>query len=114
RVPTIPGLALPQHAASELVAIAALAFAAAPAAIATLPTAPAHGAPATLTFIDTSTPPATPPEEPAALQTRAVRPEPAAATVDYIVKRGDSLWRIAERLLGDGTRYPEIAALNTD
>ena len=30
----------------------------------------------------------------------------------YTVKSGDSLWKIAETLLGDGTRYPEIKALN--
>ena len=30
----------------------------------------------------------------------------------YIVKRGDSLWSIAQKELGAGTRYPEIKALN--
>jgi nucleoid-associated protein YgaU len=32
----------------------------------------------------------------------------------YIVKTGDSLWRIADEQLGDGSRYKEIAKLNTD
>lgn len=30
----------------------------------------------------------------------------------YTVKKGDTLWRIAERELGDGTRYKEIKSLN--
>ena len=35
-------------------------------------------------------------------------------TVEYTVKRGDSLWKIAQEQLGDGTRYVEIVALNED
>ncbi len=31
----------------------------------------------------------------------------------YVVKDGDSLWRIASEQLGDGTRYEEIAELNS-
>ena len=30
----------------------------------------------------------------------------------YVVKRGDSLWAIAKKYLGDGRRYPEIVRLN--
>ncbi|MBI3963455.1 MAG: fibronectin type III domain-containing protein [Candidatus Kerfeldbacteria bacterium] len=33
---------------------------------------------------------------------------------DYIVVTGDSLWAIAVRLFGDGTRWREIATANTD
>ena len=33
-------------------------------------------------------------------------------TKPYIVKEGDSLWKIAAEQLGDGNRYPEIAELN--
>jgi nucleoid-associated protein YgaU len=33
---------------------------------------------------------------------------------DYIVKEGDSLWRIAASQLGSGTRYQEINKLNAD
>ncbi|MDR3068412.1 MAG: LysM peptidoglycan-binding domain-containing protein, partial [Cellulomonas sp.] len=32
----------------------------------------------------------------------------------YTVQDGDSLWLIAENLLGDGNRWPEIAALNPE
>ena len=39
---------------------------------------------------------------------RRCRPE----TERYTVKRGDSLWKIAEERLGDGTRYVELVALN--
>lgn len=31
---------------------------------------------------------------------------------EYTVQKGDSLWAIAQRLLGSGTRYKEIKTLN--
>ncbi len=34
--------------------------------------------------------------------------------VEYVVKSGDSLWQIADRFLGNGTRYHEIVELNRD
>ena len=37
----------------------------------------------------------------------------AVQTKQYIVREGDSLWRIAAEQLGDGARYAEIAELNT-
>jgi nucleoid-associated protein YgaU len=33
---------------------------------------------------------------------------------NYVVKDGDSLWKIAEKCLGDGDRFKEIEALNSD
>ena len=32
----------------------------------------------------------------------------------YIVREGDNLWRIAEKKLGDGSRYEEISKLNAN
>ena len=33
---------------------------------------------------------------------------------EYIVREGDSLWQIASKLLGDGTRYHEIVKMNDE
>ncbi|HVN10893.1 MAG TPA: LysM peptidoglycan-binding domain-containing protein [Kineosporiaceae bacterium] len=38
-------------------------------------------------------------------------PEPV---LEYVVRRGDTLWDIAERALGDGARWREVAANNYD
>ncbi len=43
----------------------------------------------------------------------ATPPDDAGAMV-VVVQRGDSLWSIAERVLGDGERWPEIFDLNRD
>lgn len=40
------------------------------------------------------------------------RPDSRPAETRYTVVKGDSLWAIARRSLGDGSRYPEIARLN--
>ena len=39
-------------------------------------------------------------------------PPPPAPKKTYTVVGGDTLWAIAEKFLGDGNRYPEIAKLN--
>ncbi len=39
-------------------------------------------------------------------------PEPAAVPVFHTVVKGDSLWKIAEKTLGKGARYPEIFEAN--
>lgn len=38
--------------------------------------------------------------------------ETAPKVIKYTVKRGDSLWNIAKKYLGDGARYTEIYELN--
>ena len=38
----------------------------------------------------------------------------ASRSEQYVVREGDSLWRIAVEQLGDGTRYKEIGELNAD
>jgi nucleoid-associated protein YgaU len=47
----------------------------------------------------------------------APRPAPApipALPDTYVVKKGDSLWRIAERTLGQGAEFPKILEANRD
>jgi len=46
------------------------------------------------------------------VSTTAIRPQPSG-TKTYTVKSGDSLWKIAQALLGKGARYPEIQSLNS-
>ncbi len=42
------------------------------------------------------------------------KPEPKVQGVSYTIQSGDNPYKIAEKLLGDGNRYPEILALNRD
>lgn len=112
RTPRLPGLAMPQLAADRLVAAAALLFVALPSATAFLPQTRAEAA------VTTTTPPSDHSRvavvEPGGSATPAptVEPEREQEVERYTVKRGDSLWRIAEDRLGDGTRYVELVALN--
>jgi nucleoid-associated protein YgaU len=39
-------------------------------------------------------------------------PEPAAKPVFHTVAKGDTLWKIAEKHLGKGARYPEVFEAN--
>lgn len=105
----VPGLGLPQYGAGQLVAAAALLFVAVPAiTVVAAPRAVAN---------TTATAPAT---QPAAPRPHIVEPPvtvhadvPAPPTTEnYVVKRGDSLWKIAQQQLGDPTRYTELEALN--
>ena len=103
RAPHLPGLVVPQLAADRLVAAAALLFVAIPTVTAFLPQPKAEAA-ITATPIPAS--PTAP--EPAAAEVithQAAPPTHQPMTERYTVKRGDSLWKIAEERLGDGTRY---------
>ncbi len=42
------------------------------------------------------------------------RPVVLPEVKSYTVAKGDSLWAISKKLLGDGSRWPEIHALNKD
>jgi len=111
RTPRLPGLAVPQLAADRLVSAAALLFVAIPSAGAFLPTPSAQAA-------VVATPLAEAPRPSVAPSTTDVTAPPvvekkADPSVErYNVKRGDSLWKIAEERLGDGTRYVELVELN--
>ncbi|GAB4005306.1 LysM peptidoglycan-binding domain-containing protein [Nocardioides ultimimeridianus] len=110
RAPRVPGLVVPQFAADRLVAAAALLFVAIPTATAVFPQPKAEAA-----AVATPLPAAPVPAAPTGVDvaTHATAPtkhEPANER--YTVKRGDSLWKIAEQRLGDGSRYVELVDLN--
>ncbi len=109
----LPGFTVPQLAAGRLIAVAALLFMSAPVASSSLGTPPAAAAVSLPVAPVAAAPvvPSVPAAPTAATPERASEPAP---TIAYTVKRGDTLWRIAQELLGDGTRYREIVALNTD
>jgi nucleoid-associated protein YgaU len=48
----------------------------------------------------------------AAVEEDVSTPEPAAEPVFHTVVKGDNLWKIAEKTLGSGARYPEIFEAN--
>lgn len=111
RAPRLPGLGVPQLAAGRLVAAAALLFIASPLGTQTSPSPPPPVADVALALASAHSPAiesATP-----VVETPTQQATPAA-TVNYLTKRGDSLWKIAEEHLGDGRRYVEIVALNTE
>lgn len=111
RAPRLPGLVVPQLAADHLVAAAALLFVAVPTVNVLLPQPRAHAEITATPPPRLRSPAATPADHHAApTQPTAARQEPA--TERYTVKRGDSLWKIAEERLGDGTRYVELVDLN--
>ncbi len=116
--PSVRGLGGPQRAARQLVAVAALLFVAAPTAVATIPVPPAN---ASVARPVTESPPADVPMISAAIQEGTSKAkagseseEKSTGTISYTVRRGDSLWKIADRFLGDGARYGEIVDLNQD
>lgn len=112
--PTLPGLDAPQRAVGQLVAVAALLFVATPTVVAAFPTPPARAATAPILeaprLAAVEVAPLLPQAAP--LLASADSPTTVRTTIDYTVKRGDSLWKIAERQLGDGTRFTEIVDLN--
>ncbi|GAA1761480.1 hypothetical protein GCM10009795_004900 [Nocardioides hankookensis] len=129
--PRLPGLAVPQVAADRLVAAAALLFVAVPSVAVLLPQRPADAtaavAPASREAATHVTDRATPVSRfasaPPVVAAGPDRPDTHTPTLpsvekqephleQYTVKRGDSLWRIAEERLGDGARYVELVELN--
>ena len=54
----------------------------------------------------------TPPAEAAVEKKEEAKPKTTTEIAKHTVKSGDSLWRIAQQLLGDGNRYREIIEAN--
>ena len=135
-VRALPGLGLPQGAARVLVTTAGLLFVSfplmtPPAAIAAMtPTMSSTAVvpqPSIGTFATTGAagdvPAAQGSVEHGPGPRRSTAPRAGASAIGrlssapgprHVVKRGDSLWSIAQTHLGSGRRYPEIAALNRD
>lgn len=105
---TLHGLGLPQTAARQLVAAAAALFVALPASSTTAAAAPVSRPLPPVTATQTVAPTA-----PAITRGTASEAPVAVATRVYTVKRGDTLWSIAGRELGNPRRYSDIAALNS-
>lgn len=119
RPPSLRGLAVPQNAARSLVGTAALLFVALPS-MATAATAAPLAAPVahvvtvdvattSETTVDESTPAPAVNEAPT-----AVEAAPTTHVVQHTVQPGESLWSIAEDLLGDGHRFGELVEQNAD
>ena len=103
----LPGFASPlQPMAAQLIAATLLAI----AALSIRPTAtPAPGLRAAMAVATVSGEP-----HPAAVASTPRPPmsESVSSDDDYVVRRGDTLWSIAQRKLGDALRWPQIFDLN--
>jgi nucleoid-associated protein YgaU len=106
--PRLPGLRWSQIPARRLVAAALLLFIAVPTLVVeSAPAAPAAPSPSPTASVTTQAP-----------TTVHTTPRPAArapaapAKPTHTVRRGETLWSIAEQYLGSGRRYPEIVSLN--
>lgn len=122
RAPRLPGLRLSQSAARGLLTAAAMVFVALPS---TASSATAAATPAVTATAPATTTEATATEiAPADARTEgpiqsAQDPAPVTdvappETIEHTVKPGESLWVLAEKYLGEGSRYREILDLNRD
>ena len=109
--PKLPGLRWSQAPARRLVTAALLLFIAVPATgIETASAVPDSPSP-----VATATASVAPAPSASMGTSRAVAlVETTPAPLTHTVKRGETLWSIAEHHLGSGNRYPEILNLNND
>ena len=115
RAPQLRGLGMPQAAARGLVGTALLLFAAAPMSGTppnAAPTAQASSVATVMAFPDQASAPVQATEASGHASARPHHAPAASATLEHVVERGDTLWSIAERHLGAGSRYTELADLN--
>lgn len=109
RAPRIPAFAIQQRAAAGLVGAIAVMFTAA----SPLLTAGAAHAEAPMPHAHVATHSAQHKAVPQAVTQQAQAPtRHQVETKTYVVQPGDSLYSIAEHLLGDGSKFKEIANLN--
>lgn len=115
-VPELPGLSLPQGIARHVVATAALLFVTAPAVATWAGSAsaatPADASVPTVSSSALAGGAAGEVTSPTVQDHMQVRVGQSSPTIDHEVVQGETLWSIAEKHLGDGTRYTEILELN--
>ncbi|GAA4757648.1 hypothetical protein GCM10023328_46930 [Modestobacter marinus] len=115
--PRLPGLGLQQTAARGLVAAVIALFIAAPGVANAATIDGTDAAPAASVSQQVDPGPATEPATgqlvtPGVAEDQPAAAAPATSTRTHHVQAGETLWSIAEQQLGDGMRWPEIAALN--
>ena len=108
--PRLPGLSLPQGAARELVAAAALLFIAVPTTAA--PTAAAASGHASLTVPAATAGSQTPALGPATATSPSSSPHRSDRAGSYTIAPGDTLSRIAREHFGDADLWPRIVEAN--
>lgn len=114
RAPRLRGLALPQGAARGLVSMATMLFIAVPlGANAAQASPPPAAITATLAPVQVSVPTEGDSTTPMPSVEESTE-TPAAPTVTHTVKRGQTLWSIAQDELGDGHRWKQIHDLNRE
>lgn len=112
QAPRLPGLGLQQNAARTLVTAVIALFIASPITANAAPLEGVDAAPVTSVSQTASTPTTAPAPSAATPETQPAAAATPTSTRTHQVQAGETLWSIAEQELGDGMRWPEIAAVN--